>query len=148
VIRDRADVACPVNPVEEPLLGSVERHDEISAGVRSVDQHGRGARRQMFVHTDRVRHPNGHVMPPGLVVKANALRIVNVVLAVRDQAVARHRAAKELDGGVLRRHRQRAQASGLRELRHHAAARTVGRLPDPPSERQACPLDEFEDLRN
>jgi hypothetical protein len=84
--------------------------------MRLVDQNGRGPGRQPLLNTDRIRHFNGHIAEPCIVVKTDLLPGDRAIIPVSNHAMAHHRTPGKFDGGILLFNVKLCDEGGLRDL--------------------------------
>ena len=100
-LDDLLQSANSINRIEQVFLCWPDGKEQISVGMRLVNQDGSGSGRQPLLYTDGVRHSNGHVGEAGIAGKTNFLRRVGTIARVSSHAMAKHRSAKQFDGGEL-----------------------------------------------
>ena len=155
--RARSNSARPSSPVPPPTMSPMLRSPSMAlnnrfsarrsanrcreTSVRSVDQDRRRPRRQSLLNRERIGQPNRYIVEPS--VAGKAIRLLRDRDHRRDK---RPRCGSPSYRGTaplrrLLRRRQCCDPRGLRDARHDAAERTVGRLSHPAAEAQACTSD-------
>ena len=99
-------VAVPVDGAEQLELEFIDGADEIRERVRAVDEDGHSAHRRTIADADGHRPGQRHVVVPAITGKADRLAPGRLIVAIGDEAVGEHRAAPQLDRGVLQSGRQ------------------------------------------
>jgi hypothetical protein len=80
-----------------------------------------------------------HPAASRITVEIDRLTVAYAIVAIGDEAVPRHRAAQQLDRGLLHWRRQRGEARGMRHPRDRAALGQIAGLLDPAPEFEAAP---------